>query len=930
MANVDQETAPLIGNNHQPQDLVIEIPVEVLELAPECCIYKVPSRFREANQKAYTPQLISIGPLHHGNENLATMERQKLRYYKKFSERTSEKKLKEFASYIENHAEGICRCYEIQFILLLEAPKFKKIILDDAVFIIELFLRESEKNSDDYFLRRKALLRVELPTDLMLLENQLPFFVLEELYNLAFPNSDISFLELACWYFGIHIDRSLRNKGIKHFTHLIRYQVVSNSLRSIDRSRVHNIYNASMLHEAGVKFLGVKSGIFKIGKSAINNTINSLLDVDFEKGVLKLPVIDVAFETETRFRNLMAFEQCHYPHKAHFCSYIQLLDSLIDTCEDVDLLVRKRIIVNRLGSGAAVADMINNLAVGIVHSSMLYGKIGHDLNQYNDNSWNHRWAALKHVYFNNLWRGTATIAAFIVVVLTLIQTVLAILERVKPTKEVAYMAANTDQEIAPVNENDDQPEDSAIDIPEEDLEPGPECCIYKVPRRFRAGNEEAYTPHLISIGPTHHGDRNLAPMESQKKRYYDKFVRKTSEKTLKDFKGSIELNVKRIDRCYDVQSIYMLEASQLIEIIFHDAVFIITLFLRDWARKQEFPDGDYNRVEEEDDYHDLNQSALVRVKLLTDLLLLENQLPFFVLEDLYKSVFLSFDEYSSLDLAKLASNEYCFLDLACSYFGIKKDPSFEKKKIKHFTDLIRYQVLRDCPTLDNDIPIGNYNIYSATKLREAGVRFKCTTVKDDFRVIFNGVSYNCNKIGDFDLEGSGMINKVMDDVLGSTKYSLLEVEFKKGVLKLLAIDVEYETEIRFRNLMAFEQYHYPKKAYFCSYIKLLDSLVDTSEDVDLLVKEGIIVNRLGSSEAVAKMINKLAVGVVHSTLLYGEIGTELNGHYKNSWNRTMATLKYVYFNDLWRGTGTIAAFSVVILTLIQTVLAILEKAAPTK
>ncbi|XP_007052266.2 PREDICTED: UPF0481 protein At3g47200 [Theobroma cacao] len=434
MANTDQESDPLIENNHQPQDSVIEIPVEVLELAPECCIYKVPSRFREANQKAYIPQLISIGPLHHGNENLATMERQKLRYYKKFSERTCEKTLKQFESYIEDHAEGICRCYEIQCILLLEAPKFKKIILHDAVFIIELFLRESENYSDDDFLSRKALLSVELPTDLMLLENQLPLFVLKELYNLAFPNSGISFLELACWYFDIHTDRSLKEKEIKHFTDLIRYQVVSNRPRNIDRSRIHNIYNASMLHEAGVKFTGVKSGIFKIGRSTINNTINSLLDVDFEKGELKLPAIDVAYESETRFRNLMAFEQCHYPYKAHFCSYIQLLDSLVDTSEDVDLLVKERIIVNRLGSSAAVADMINNLAVGIVHSTTLYGKIGRDLNQYNDNSWNHRWAALKHVYFNNLWRGTATVAAFIVVVLTLTQTILAILERVKPTK----------------------------------------------------------------------------------------------------------------------------------------------------------------------------------------------------------------------------------------------------------------------------------------------------------------------------------------------------------------------------------------------------------------------------------------------------------------------------------------------------------------
>ncbi|WRX07930.1 Protein of unknown function DUF247, partial [Theobroma cacao] len=113
-------------------------------------------------------------------------------------------------------------------------------------------------------------------------------------------------------------------------------------------------------------------------------------------GVLELQVITVKYETETRFRNLMAFEQCHYPKEAYFCSYILLLDSLVNTSEDVDLLVKEGIIVNRLGSSGAVADMINNLAVGVVHSTMLYDQIGRNLNQYYHNCWNRTWTILKH------------------------------------------------------------------------------------------------------------------------------------------------------------------------------------------------------------------------------------------------------------------------------------------------------------------------------------------------------------------------------------------------------------------------------------------------------------------------------------------------------------------------------------------------------
>ena len=39
----------------------------------ECCIYRVPNSFRKVRPEAYTPQLISIGPLHYGDAKLQIM-----------------------------------------------------------------------------------------------------------------------------------------------------------------------------------------------------------------------------------------------------------------------------------------------------------------------------------------------------------------------------------------------------------------------------------------------------------------------------------------------------------------------------------------------------------------------------------------------------------------------------------------------------------------------------------------------------------------------------------------------------------------------------------------------------------------------------------------------------------------------------------------
>ena len=46
------------------KELVIDTPLVMEPVQwPECCIYK---KLREVNNDAYTPKLISIGPLHHG------------------------------------------------------------------------------------------------------------------------------------------------------------------------------------------------------------------------------------------------------------------------------------------------------------------------------------------------------------------------------------------------------------------------------------------------------------------------------------------------------------------------------------------------------------------------------------------------------------------------------------------------------------------------------------------------------------------------------------------------------------------------------------------------------------------------------------------------------------------------------------------------
>jgi hypothetical protein len=99
----------------------------------------------------------------------------------------------------------------------------------------------------------------------------------------------------------------------------------------------------------------------------------------------------------------------------------------------------------------------------------------------------------------------------------------------------------------------------------------------------------------------------------------------------------------------------------------------------------------------------------------------------------------------------------------------------------------------------------------------------------------------------------------------------------------------------------------------------MDLLIDSAEDVDLLAENGIILNWLGDDAALSNMINKLCETITDTYTCYDDICRKMNAHYENRWNHRKATLKLVYFPNVWRGTATVAAAILLILTFIQAI-----------
>lgn len=150
------------------------------------CIGRVNEAIRKENEKTYIPDKISIGPLHHGKEALKATEDQKWRYlYALLNRKPSlEKTLHNCVQALKELEHRARLCYDEN--ISLSSDAFIQMMLVDGGFIIELFLKnviKGLKRRNDPIFSTPGLL-FDLRCNMILIENQIPFFVLQSLYQI--------------------------------------------------------------------------------------------------------------------------------------------------------------------------------------------------------------------------------------------------------------------------------------------------------------------------------------------------------------------------------------------------------------------------------------------------------------------------------------------------------------------------------------------------------------------------------------------------------------------------------------------------------------------------------------------------------------------------------------------------------------------------
>ncbi|PKI78271.1 hypothetical protein CRG98_001329 [Punica granatum] len=349
---------------HPSSSLVSSIKEKMEDFSSSISIALVPENIAKENRRAYIPEKLSIGPFHRGNRAFKNMEGQKKPNLE--LESTIDKCMKAVHE-LEHRAK---RCYSD---IKLPGNEFEEMLLVDGSFIIELLIKYSNKSlrrrGDPIFGTPGKLF--DLRCDMVLLENQIPMFVLQRLFQVvrAPEQCEQSLSDLLYRFFRNMIPgepRNLREKfndEAHHFLDLIHNCLIptvsypigtkpQDETETIPSPAGKGIKPARELKRAGVKF-----------KCRANNA--SLLDIDFKNGMLQIPPLVLNQSTERLFKNLVALEQTRCVNLPCVSSYVRLIHCLISSEKDEKLLEEVGIVTNLLDKDVRVSGLFRDICEGV-------------------------------------------------------------------------------------------------------------------------------------------------------------------------------------------------------------------------------------------------------------------------------------------------------------------------------------------------------------------------------------------------------------------------------------------------------------------------------------------------------------------------------------------------------------------------------------
>ncbi|KAJ6749662.1 hypothetical protein OIU85_000309 [Salix viminalis] len=440
----------------------------------------------------------------------------------------------------------------------------------------------------------------------------------------------------------------------------------------------------------------------------------------------------------------------------------------------------------------------------------------------------------------------------------------------------------------------------------------PEPNIPKVPVKLKEKKEECYRPLAVSIGPYHYSDRKekLQEVEKLKARMMVEFVKDSVDDSgapRKDFYVNVKKELQKARGCYHKNITEKFSDEEFSKMMFIDGCFILQFM--------------HCRVNESEKL-EMSEQQIFHVK--RDLLLLENQLPFAVLDSLRKQRYKSSSESNEiindfLSLYICSSGKpmkewvrialtalglvmipilfplfliFLIISLCClcmfcclCYQGVSTlmlqeinvsldwSPPPEKTQPDHLLQLLYYKSMYHYSKRNHKKPgsRGHGLYYSAKNLKKVGILFWARW----------------------------------------TACAITNVKFKSSLLSVKVevppIIIDESTESLLLNLVAYESAAALDQLWVSSYILFMESLIDDAEDVEYLRSTGIIINYLGDDQKVANLFNGMGESFTHGTydtFAYNDVKMAINKQCESTVKRWVYDWKTAYFSNYFGSPWT--------------------------
>lgn len=402
-------------------------------------IDKVPENLKGMYPKASEPEIVSIGPYHRGNDKLLQCEDYKWYYLDSLVNRSVRKEvgLPKYVDAMKKLEMDTRNCYRES--IPMSSTDFVQMMVLDGCFVIEVLRRicpseDAVIHRNDPFLSKPWLITI-LFRDLLKLENQLPFFVLQNLFELSKVVSRVDgdpLPLLALKFFHIAFPRP--HGVLKKLDKIVSAQhlldLFHQSFVSLTEQRPCRYYPTSdqsiqcltQLRSSGIKFQSEKA--------------DSFLAIDFQKGILrngilKIPPITINEFAVTAFLNCIAFEQSNRPFEfTHFTAYVAFMSRLIISARDVAFLCGDNIMTNFYQNDQYIVDVFQKLGENVVFDvkQCYLSKQFEEVEAY----YGSHYAFLMRKYFGNPWLPIKILLAFILLTFAGLQTMFGMLSYINP------------------------------------------------------------------------------------------------------------------------------------------------------------------------------------------------------------------------------------------------------------------------------------------------------------------------------------------------------------------------------------------------------------------------------------------------------------------------------------------------------------------